>query len=201
MYRIVIIGSGRGSNAEAILQAKSRNELGDAVIVSIVSDQPQARILELGSRYGVPAVALPAGPFKTKLTPEIEQDWIRAISAMEPDLIVLAGYMRIIKPPFIEAFQGRIINLHPSLLPKYPGLHSIRRALEAGETETGCTVHWLTPDIDAGEIIGKSAVPIKAGQTLEALEEQVHAAEHKLLPSVIARFAQTRPENPAYRQT
>lgn len=198
MYRIVIIGSGRGSNAEAILQAKSRDQLGQTVIVSIVSDQPQARILDLGSRYGVPAVALPAGPFKTKLTPEIEQDWVKAIAAMEPDLIVLAGYMRIVKPPFIEAFKGRIINLHPSLLPKYPGLNSIRRALEAGDKETGCSVHWVTPEVDAGEIIEQAVVQIEAGETLEALEAKVHAAEHKLLPSVIARFSTERPSNPAY---
>lgn len=198
MYRIVIIGSGRGSNAEAILQAKSRGNLGQAVIVSIVSDQPQARILELGSRYGVPALALPAGPFKTKLTPEIEQDWIKSIAAMEPDLIVLAGYMRVLKPPFIEAFKGQIINLHPSLLPKYPGLYSIARALEAGEKETGCSVHWVTPEIDAGQIIEQAVVPIEPGETLETLEAKVHAAEHKLLPSVIERFSQTRPSNPAY---
>lgn len=198
MYRIVIIGSGRGSNAEAILQAKSRDQLGQTVIVSIVSDQPQARILELGSRYGVPAVALPAGPFRTKLTPEIEQDWIKAISAMEPDLIVLAGYMRVVKPPFIEAFEGRIINLHPSLLPKYPGLNSIRRALEAGEAQTGCSVHWVTPEVDAGQIIEQAVVPIEDGETLETLEAKVHAAEHKLLPSVIARFSKERPANPTY---
>lgn len=200
MYRIVIIGSGRGSNAEAILQAKARDELGQTVIVSIVSDQPQARILDLGARYCLPAVALPAGPFKTKLSPEVEQDWIKAIAAMEPSLIVLAGYMRVIKPPFIEAFQGRIINLHPSLLPKYPGLHSIRRAFEAGEKETGCTVHWLTPEIDAGQIIEQSVVPITAEDTLESLEAKVHAAEHQLLPAVIRRFSQTRPVNPAYPQ-
>lgn len=190
MYRIVILGSGRGSNAEAILNAQQQGQLGMAQVGGIFSDQPNARILELGPRYDVPAFYLEPGQYKTKFTPETEQHWVDTIAALHPDLVVLAGFMRVIKKPILDAFERRIINLHPSLLPKYPGLHSIRRAFEEGETETGCTVHWVNAEVDGGAIIEQSRVPIYPDDTLETLEQRVHAAEHKLLPTVIARLAE-----------
>lgn len=189
MVRIVILGSGRGSNAEAILNAQEAGQLGLAQVVGLFCDQPDALMLKLGPRFDVPAFYLHPGKFKTKLEGEAETHWIETIQRLQPDFIVLAGFMRVIKPPFIEAFKGRIINLHPSLLPKYPGLHSIQRAIEAGDAETGCTVHWVTPEIDAGEILGQERVPIAKGDTLEEVEARVHAAEHRLLPATIRRLA------------
>jgi phosphoribosylglycinamide formyltransferase-1 len=146
-------------------------------------------MLKLGPRYDVPAFYLHPGEFKTKLEGEAETHWIETIQRLQPDFIVLAGFMRVIKPGFINAFKGRILNLHPSLLPKYPGLHSIQRAFEAGDRETGCTVHWVTPEIDAGEILGQTRVPIEKGDTLDEVEAKVHAAEHQLLPATIRRLA------------
>ncbi|MBC2596324.1 phosphoribosylglycinamide formyltransferase [Ruficoccus amylovorans] len=189
MVRIVILGSGRGSNAEAILNAQEAGQLGLAQVVGLFCDQPDALMLKLGPRFDVPAFYLHPGKFKTKLEGEAETHWIETIQRLQPDFIVLAGFMRVIKPPFIEAFKGRIINLHPSLLPKYPGLHSIQRAMEAGDAETGCTVHWVTPEIDAGEVLGQERVPIAKGDTLDEVEARVHAAEHRLLPATIRRLA------------
>lgn len=187
--RVVILGSGRGSNAEALLVAEREGRLGKARIVAIISDRPQARILELGKRYGVEAFHLDPGPFRTKLAGEAERRYIEEIQARRPDLIVLAGFMRIIKLPFIRAFSGKIINLHPSLLPAFRGLDAIRQAFEFGAKYSGCTVHLVTEDVDAGPILDQAAVRIKEGESLESLEGKVHAAEHRLLPEVVARLS------------
>ncbi|MEM9227632.1 MAG: phosphoribosylglycinamide formyltransferase [Verrucomicrobiota bacterium] len=189
MFRVVILGSGRGTNAEAILKAEEAGELGMARVLGIFCDQPNAGILKLGERFDVSSFYLHPGKYRTKLEGDAEAHWIDTIQALRPDLIVLAGFMRVIKPAFIRAFDQRIINLHPSLLPKYPGLKSIQRALEAGDPETGCTVHWVTEEIDAGEIIGQATVAIESGESLENLEAKVHAAEHELLPQVIRKLA------------
>ena len=191
-YRVVILGSGRGSNARALLEAQKAGRLGRAEVAGILSDNSDAGILEHGRAFGVPAQFLSAAPFKTKLDGEAEQEYISHIRSWEPDLVVLAGFMRVLKKPFLQAFAGKIINLHPSLLPKYPGLHSIRRALEAGEVETGCTVHWVNEEVDGGRVIGQRQVPIKAEDSAGDLESRVHAAEHALLPEVIAKLSQSQ---------
>jgi phosphoribosylglycinamide formyltransferase-1 len=188
--RIVILGSGRGSNAEAILQAQQAGRLGRGRVVQLFSDKADAGILALGPRFGVPAAYLDAAPFKTKLDGEGEQRYIAVIAACQPDLIVLAGFMRVIKPPFLAAFAGRIINLHPSLLPSFPGLDGIGQAFRRGVKITGCTVHYVTPEVDGGPIIDQAAVRIEEGDTLESLAVKVHAAEHGLLPAVIARLSE-----------
>jgi phosphoribosylglycinamide formyltransferase-1 len=188
--RVVILGSGRGSNAEAILQAQQGGRLGRGRVVQIFSDKPDAGILALGPRFGVPAAWLDAAPFKTKLDAEGEQRYIAAIRACAPDLIVLAGFMRVLKPPFIAAFAGKIINLHPSLLPSFPGLDGIGQAFRRGVKITGCTVHHVTAEVDGGPIIDQAAVRIEAADTLETLAAKVHAAEHALLPAVIARLSE-----------
>ena len=188
--RFVILGSGTGSNAKAILEAQKAGQLGQAEAVAIGSDKESAPILGHASLLGIPAKFLHPGKFKTKLEGDAEQEWISTIQGWEPDLIVLAGLMRVLKPPFIEAFRGRILNLHPSLLPSFPGLHSIRQAYEHGAKYSGCTVHWVTPTIDAGPIIDQAAVRIEEGESLESLETRVHQAEHQLLPDVIRRLAE-----------
>ncbi|MDE3084125.1 MAG: phosphoribosylglycinamide formyltransferase, partial [Verrucomicrobiota bacterium] len=150
---VVILGSGRGSNAEAILRAQVEGRLGRARVVAIFSDQADARILELGPRFGVPARFIDAAPFKTKLEGEGEQRFIAAINTAKADLVVLAGFMRVLKPGFLNAFAGKIINLHPSLLPAFPGLDAIGQAWRAGVKTTGCTVHHVTAAVDGGPII------------------------------------------------
>jgi phosphoribosylglycinamide formyltransferase-1 len=188
--RIVILGSGRGSNAEAILKAQQAGRLGRAEVVQIFSDRPDAGILELGPRFGVSADFLDASPYKTKLDGDGEQHYIATILACQADLIVLAGFMRILKFPFLAKFEGRIINLHPSLLPSFPGLDGIGQAFRRGVKITGCTVHYATIDVDGGPIIDQAAVRVEEDDTLESLTAKVHAAEHALLPAVIARLSE-----------
>jgi phosphoribosylglycinamide formyltransferase 1 len=188
--RIVILGSGRGSNAEAILKAQQAGQLGRGRVVQIFSDQPNAGILDLGTRFDVPADFLDAAPYKTKLDGDGEQHYIAAIIAAKADLIVLAGFMRVLKLPFLTKFEGKIINLHPSLLPSFPGLDGIGQAFRRGVKITGCTVHAVTLDVDGGPIIDQAAVRVEEDDTIETLAAKVHAAEHALLPAVIARLSQ-----------
>ncbi|MBC8040771.1 MAG: phosphoribosylglycinamide formyltransferase [Opitutaceae bacterium] len=190
--RVVILGSGRGSNAGAILKAQAAGKLGKAKVVQIFADKADAGILALGAQHGVPSVFLDAAPFKTKLEGEGEARYIAAIEACSPDLVVLAGFMRVIKPGFLAAFVGKIINLHPSLLPSFPGLDGIGQAFRRGVKITGCTVHYVTAEVDGGPILDQSAVRIEAADTLESLAEKVHTAEHALLPAVIARLSEER---------
>lgn len=188
--KIVILGSGRGSNAEAILRAQAAGRLGRARVVQIYADRREAGILAHGEKFGVASMFLDPGPFKTKFDEAGEARYIDEITRLEPGLVVLAGFMRILKPRFIEAFSGRIINLHPSLLPSFPGLDAIGQAWRRGVKITGCTVHYVTAEVDGGPIIDQAAVRIEASDTLETLEARVHAAEHALLPSVIERLSQ-----------
>ena len=190
--RVVILGSGRGSNAEAILQAQQAGQLGRARVVALFSDKPDAGILALGPRFDVPASYLDPAPFKTKLEGEGEARFIAAVRAAQPDLVVLAGFMRVIKPGFLAAFAGKIINLHPSLLPSFPGLDGIGQAFRRGVKVTGCTVHGVTAEVDGGPILDQATVRVAPGETLETLAAKVHAAEHALLPAVIARLSEAR---------
>ena len=188
--RVVILGSGRGSNAAAILEVQQAGRLGRARVVAIFSDKPEAKILELGARFGVRAEWIDPAPFKTKLEGEGEARFIAAVQGAQADLVVLAGFMRVLKPGFLNAFAGKIINLHPSLLPSFPGLDGIGQAFRRGVKITGCTVHGVTAEVDGGPILDQTAVRIEANDTLESLAEKIHAAEHALLPAVIARLSE-----------
>lgn len=187
--RFVILGSGHGSNAEAILRAWKAGDLGAAEPVAILSDRPEARILSLGASFGIPSEFVDPGPFRSKLGDAAEQSYIEKIRDYRADLVVLAGFMRIIKQPLMDAFPCRIINLHPSLLPSFKGLDGIRQAFEFGVKVTGCTVHYVTGELDGGPIIEQEAVRIESTDTLESLETKVHAAEHRLLPAVLRQLA------------
>lgn len=188
-YPIVILGSGRGTNAEALLKSESKKQLGAAKVAALISDREDAGILSLGQKYKVPAIFLDPGRKGARMTDEAEQAYIERIQSFSPKLIVLAGFMRIIKRPFIEAFEGRMINLHPSLLPSFPGISGIQQAYEYGVKITGCTTHWVTPELDAGPIIDQRVVPIEDSDTLEVLTKKVHIAEHALLPDVVTRLS------------
>jgi phosphoribosylglycinamide formyltransferase-1 len=187
--RVVILGSGRGSNAEAILLAQKVGRLGQAKVIHIFSDNPESGILELGTRFGVAATYVDPAPFKTKLEGPGEERMITAIDQCAADLVVLAGFMRVLKPTFLTVFAGRVINLHPSLLPSFPGLDAIGQAWRRGVKITGCTVHYVTADVDGGPIIDQTAVRVEEEDTLETLTKKVHEAEHLLLPAVIARLS------------
>lgn len=184
-----ILGSGRGSNARALLQAWQDGILDRAVPVALFSDQAEAPILGLGPEFGIPSSYLSPGRFRTRLSEEAERDWIQAVRASGADLVVLAGFMRVLHAPFLDAFSGRLINLHPSLLPSFKGLDAIGQALSYGVKVTGCTVHYVTGEVDGGPILDQSAVRVLPGDTVQSLSARVHAAEHILLPSVVARLS------------
>lgn len=188
--RVTILGSGRGSNAQAILVAQSRGELGKAQVVRIISDRPDSGILDLGPRFGVDASFVDPSPFRTKLEGEAEERYIREIMEAQTDLVVLAGFMRVLKRKILEDFRDRIINLHPSLLPSFPGVDAIGQAWRKGVKITGCTVHFVSEEVDGGRIIDQEAVRVFPDDTLESLVERVHEAEHRLLPRVIAQLSQ-----------
>ena len=197
--RVVILGSGRGSNAEAVLRAEREGRLGLATVVAVFSDRPDAGILALGPLFGVAAQFVDAGPFRTKLDGEGEGRYLAAVGAARPDLVVLAGFMRVLKAGFLSAYSGRLINLHPSLLPSFPGLDAIGQAWRRGVKVTGCTVHGVTAEVDGGPILDQAAVRVEPSDTRESLEAKVHAAEHLLLASVIARLSAGMPADAARR--
>ena len=188
-YRIAILGSGRGSNCAALLEAQQNGRLGRGRIVQVISDVPGAGILDHARKHGVPAEWIDAAPFRTKLEGEGEQRYIQALRSQSPDLIVLAGFMRVLKPAFLEAFANRIINLHPSLLPAFPGLDGIGQAWRAGVRVAGCTVHRVNAGVDTGPILDQMAVYRLDSDTQESFAARIHAAEHALLPSVVARLS------------
>ena len=188
--RVVILGSGRGSNAAAVLEAQAAGQLGRARVAQIFSDKPDAGILSMGAQHGVPSAFLDPAPFKTKLEGPVEERYIEAITGCGADLVVLAGFMRVLKPRLLAAFAGKVINLHPSLLPSFPGLDAVGQAWRRGVKVTGCTVHVVTPEVDGCPIIDQAVVRIDPADTLESLTAKVHAAEHALLPAVIARLSE-----------
>ncbi len=184
-----ILGSGKGSNCRAILeQIHARKIAAEARL--IVSDVFDAGILDIGREFGVPNVYLPPGKFRTRLEPVVEMELVKLLREAGIDLVVLAGFMRVLKETMLEAFPRRIINLHPSLLPKYPGVEAWKQALAAEEKITGCTVHYVDAGIDSGEIIAQRKVAILPGDTPESLHQRIQIAERELYPEVIARFAE-----------
>jgi phosphoribosylglycinamide formyltransferase-1 len=184
--RIAMLGSGKGSNARAILEAIARGEI-LAEPGLIVTDQPGAGILQLGVEFGVPTWEVLEPRYRTRLSPEIEEELAGRLRAEGIDLVILAGYLRVVKAPLLEAFPERILNIHPSLLPKFPGLAAWEQALKAGEEETGCTVHWVDAGVDTGPILGQARVPVLPGDTAGSLHERIQQAEHRLYPAVVAR--------------
>ena len=182
-----VLGSGRGSNFRAIADMIRNGNLAARVAV-VISDVPDAGILQLAREYNIPALHLPPGRFKTKLEPECEAQLARTLQEHGVELVVLAGYMRLLKEPMISAFPRRIINIHPSLLPKFPGLEAWRQALEAGETETGCTVHYVDSGMDTGPVILQWSVPVERGDTAATLHARIQEAEHRLYPVAIAQL-------------
>ncbi len=183
--KVVILGSGKGTNAEAIMNAASENQLANVEIVGVLSDSQDAMILKYAKSHNIRNAFLEPGEHKYKLLNEGEDIWIKTIQELQPDLIVLAGFMRILDSKFLSIFKNKIINLHPSLLPSFPGLNSIEKAFEKKVKITGCTVHWVNEKIDEGEIIAQAPVRIMNGDDLNMVKQKVQAAEHMLLPWVI----------------
>jgi len=182
-----ILGSGKGSNCRAILKSIRNGKLCAEARV-VISDVLNAPILKIAREFSVPNVYLPPGQFRTRLEPTVETELVRMLRHAKVELVVLAGFMRVLKTPMLEAFPRRIINIHPSLLPKFPGLEAWKQALGAGETVTGCTVHFVDEKVDHGDIIAQREVPILPNDTAESLQARIQVAEHELYPEVIAEL-------------
>ncbi len=186
--RLGILGSGKGSNFRAILEAIQAGQI-DAEVAVVLSDVPGAGILQYAAEAGLRAEEIVEPKFRTRLSPEVEEGLVRTMKETGVDLVVLAGYMRMVKATTLDAFPRRVINIHPSLLPKFPGLEAWKQALEAGESVTGCTVHYVDSGMDTGEIIAQESVPVLPDDTAVSLHARIQVAEHHLYPAIVKRFA------------
>jgi phosphoribosylglycinamide formyltransferase-1 len=186
---IGILGSGKGSNCQVILERIRSGDLAADARV-IISDVLDAPILDIARKFSVANAYLPPGRFRTRLAPEIEEALVKMLRQAGVHLVVLAGFMRVLHAPMLNAFPRRIINIHPALLPKFPGLEAWKQALAAGETVTGCTVHFVDEKIDHGQIIAQREVPILPHDTPESLHTRIQVAEHQLYPAAIAEFCE-----------
>ncbi len=195
MVVLGVLGSGKGSNFAALLRAIRSGDL-PARVGLVLSDHSQAGILRLAAEAGIPCGEIQEPRHRTRLSPDVEEDVVRRLREARVDLVVLAGYMRLVKAPLLEAYPRRIVNIHPSLLPKYPGLEAWRQALEAGERETGCTVHYVDAGMDTGEIIARERVPIQPGDTPDSLHARIQEAEHRLLPQVVGDLCREIAKSP-----
>jgi phosphoribosylglycinamide formyltransferase-1 len=189
-FRLGILLSGRGSNFMAICDAIADGRIPDATIVAVISDVADAPGLHRALERGLPAFPIPRDGL-TKSEHEARIDKI--LTSAGVDLVCLAGYMRILSPDFVRRWRGRVLNIHPALLPRFPGLHVQRRALEAGETESGCTVHFVDEGTDTGPVILQRRVPVLPGDTEETLSARILAEEHRAYPEAIARVLRTLP--------
>ncbi|MBM3846968.1 MAG: phosphoribosylglycinamide formyltransferase [Verrucomicrobia bacterium] len=192
-FKLGILGSGKGSNMAAIADACLSGAL-PCQIAQVLSDVPDAGILKHASDRGLTGRFIPPGKFRTKLDEEAEAEFIRSLQDAGVDLIVLAGFMRILKGPFITAFPNKVINIHPSLLPSFPGLEAWNQALSYGVKVTGCTVHYVDQGIDSGPIIGQATVPVLDQDTAETLHARIQQAERQLYPDCIRAIATGRVE-------
>lgn len=186
MKRVAILISGGGSNMVKLVESMSGDHPARAVIVG--SNDPAASGLARAEALGVPTFAIDHRTFQGD-RPGFEAALLESLLAARPDILCLAGFMRILTPDFVQRFQDRMLNIHPSLLPKYPGLHTHQRALDAGDDQAGATVHLVTPELDAGPILGQARVPVLPTDTAETLAARVLTQEHRLYPEVLRRFA------------
>ncbi len=189
MKNIVVLISGNGSNLQAIIDACKQKKI-NATIRAVFSNKAEAFGLERAREAGIPAHVLTADLFASR--EGFDRELMQEIDAYAPDVVVLAGYMRILSPAFVEHFAGRLLNIHPSLLPKYPGLHTHRQALENGDTEHGTSVHFVTDELDGGPVILQAKVPVFAGDTEEDITARVQTQEHAIYPLVVSWFIEGR---------
>jgi len=187
--RIVVLISGSGSNMQAIAQA-CKNPENDANIVAVISNRPGVAGLDRAEQFGIPTQTLDHTTFATR--EEFDINLIRAIDEHSPDLVVLAGFMRILTPDFVRRYKGRLLNIHPSLLPKYKGLHTHKRALEAGDKEHGVTVHFVSEDLDGGPNIIQAVVPVLDDDNEKSLQSRVQIQEHIIYPIAVKWFTEGR---------
>ena len=184
MINLGILGSGKGSNCRAILQSIRNGKL-HANATVVISDALDAPILEIAREFGVANAYLPPGHFRTRLEPRVEAQLVEMLQGAEVEVVVLAGFMRVLKEQMLAAFPRRIVNIHPSLLPKFPGLEAWKQALAANEKWTGVTVHYVDEQVDHGDIIAQRKVPVMGDDTPESLHARIQEVEHVLYPEAL----------------
>jgi len=185
-----VLGSGSGSNFQALLDAIDDGRL-QARVAIVLSDNPEARILERARARGIPAELIDCGGH-ARLFPAAEQERVAGLLRdAGVDYVCLAGFMRLVKRPLLDAFPGRILNIHPSLLPEFPGLEAWKQALDAGVSETGCTVHLVDAGMDTGPVVMREHVRVLPGDTPESLHARIQAAEHRIYPAAISLLARS----------
>jgi phosphoribosylglycinamide formyltransferase-1 len=189
--KIGVLGSGSGSNAQSIIDAIAAGTL-DAEVVCVLTDVEGAGILERAARHGISAQFISGAPFKTKLEGDAEQEYIRVLKDYGAECVVLAGFMRIVKPAMLAAFPNRVLNIHPALLPAFPGVASWKQALDYGTRVAGCTVHFVDEDTDTGPIIVQRCVPVAPDDTAETLHARIQIEEHKAYPEALSLLAADR---------
>lgn len=187
-FRLGVLGSGKGSNFVAIADAIAAGSV-PAEVAIVLSDIESAGILEHARKRNIPARFVAPGKFRTKLDEDGERAYVGALLEAKVDLLVLAGFMRVLKGEFLQAFEGRIVNIHPSLLPSFPGLEAWKQALDHGVKVTGCTVHFVDAGVDSGPIISQQTVPVLDDDTSATLHERIQRAEHELYPRCVAAVA------------
>ena len=187
--KCVILGSGKGSNAKSILEAWSNKQLGIAQIEAVLSDNKMAPILEIADSYSVTSRFIEMNSKSAFISSEDSKILCDAIEEFTPDLLILAGFMKILPAEFILRFNEKIINIHPSLLPSFKGKNAIRKAFDHGVKISGCTVHWVSEEVDQGKIIAQAPVRVMETDTYETLYQKIQAAEHVLLPTVISNLS------------
>lgn len=189
MKNIVILISGRGSNMEAVVRALEA-EGWPARIAAVISNKPEAKGLEFARARGIPTAVVANKEYASRA--EFDAALQETIDRFAPDLVVLAGFMRILTAPFVEHYAGRMLNIHPSLLPLFPGLGTHQQAIDAGEKEHGATVHFVTAELDHGPVVAQARVPVLPGDTEETLSARVLVEEHKLYPYAVRLFVEDR---------
>jgi phosphoribosylglycinamide formyltransferase 1 len=187
-FRLGVLGSGKGSNFVAIADAIAAGQV-PAQVAIVLSDVVDAGILEHARARNLPHQHIPPGKFRTKLDEESERAFVAALQEAKVDLVVLAGFMRVLKGDFLRAFEGRVVNIHPSLLPSFPGLEAWKQAFDHGVQVTGCTVHFVDSGVDSGAIIGQQTVSVRDDDTPQTLLGRIQAAEHELYPQCVAAIA------------
>lgn len=189
--RLGVLGSGSGTNCQALLDACAQPGF-PAEIAVIVSDVENAKILDRARQHNIEALYLAPGKFRTKLEPEVEQRYVAALRERGVELVCLAGFMRVLKDDFLKAFPGRVINIHPALLPAFPGLQSWKQALDYGAKVAGCTVHFVDAGVDSGPIIVQAAVPVLDSDTAQTLHARIQVEEHRIYPEAVRLIAEGR---------
>ena len=186
MFKIAVLISGNGSNLEALIEACKKNVINGSVDI-IISNNPDAYGIQRAKNYSIDYKIIDNNRFKTR--GDFDRALLEELEDSDPDLVVLAGFMRILTPVMIEAFKNKIINIHPSLLPKYPGLDTHNSVIKNGDSKHGVTIHFVNEVLDGGQIIAQGEISVNADETLEELKTRIHAIEHVMLPMVVSKFA------------